>query len=98
MTAAPKRVLIHRLGSLGDTLITLPVFHLLNRLWPDAAKRVLTNFPVQSKAPPLQTVAVVHLRVGAVQSGRHNNPHCRRDQHPNDNDKALPVKPQVCRV
>ena len=56
MTAAPKRVLIHRLGSLGDTLITLPVFHLLNRLWPDAEKRVLTNFPVQSKAPPLQTV------------------------------------------
>lgn len=52
----PRRVLVFRLGSLGDTLITMPVFHLLNRLWPDAEKRVLTNFPVQSKAPPLSAV------------------------------------------
>ncbi len=53
---APNRILIHRLGSLGDTLVTLPVFHLVDRLWPDAEKRVLTNFPVASKAPPLQDV------------------------------------------
>jgi heptosyltransferase-3 len=51
-----KRVLIHRLGSLGDTLVTLPVFHLVDRLWPEAEKRVLTNFPVAAKAPPLQDV------------------------------------------
>ena len=56
MTGAPRKILIRRLGSLGDTLVTLPVFHLLDRLWPDAEKRVLTNFPVQSKAPPLQAV------------------------------------------
>ncbi len=53
---APERVLIFRTGSLGDTAFNLPVFHHLNRLWPDAEKRVLTNFPVAAEAPPLQAV------------------------------------------
>lgn len=53
---APARVLIFRTGSLGDTAFNLPVFHHLNRIWPDAEKRVLTNFPVVSEAPPLQAV------------------------------------------
>lgn len=54
--AVPERVLIFRTGSLGDTAFNLPVFHHLNRLWPDAEKRVLTNFPVVAEAPPLQAV------------------------------------------
>ena len=53
---APARILVHRLGSLGDTTIVLPLFHLLRRKWPEAEVRVLTNFPVASVAAPLQAV------------------------------------------
>lgn len=56
MPTAPQKVLIHRLGSLGDTAFLMPVFHHLNDIWPDAEKRVLTNFPVAAAAPPLQAV------------------------------------------
>jgi heptosyltransferase III len=56
MLAVPQKVLIHRLGSLGDTAIMMPIFHHLNTIWPDAEKRVMTNFPVAAVAPPLQTV------------------------------------------
>lgn len=56
MLGDPKKVLIHRLGSLGDTAFLLPIFHHLNDLWPNAEKRVLTNFPVAAAAPPLQAV------------------------------------------
>jgi len=56
MFPAPQKVLIHRLGSLGDTAIMLPVFHYLNDIWPQAEKRVMTNFPVAAVAPPLQAV------------------------------------------
>ncbi len=52
----PDRVLVFRTGSLGDTAFNLPIFHHLNRIWPDAEKRVLTNFPVAAEAPPLQAV------------------------------------------
>ena len=56
MADTPNKVLIHRLGSLGDTAIMAPVFHHLNTIWPNAEKRVLTNFPVASVAAPLQAV------------------------------------------
>ena len=46
-----KRVLIYRLGSLGDMLIALPALHLVARAFPDAERRMLTNFPVNVKAP-----------------------------------------------
>lgn len=46
-----KRVLIYRLGSLGDMLVALPALHLVARAFPDAERRMLTNFPVSSKAP-----------------------------------------------
>jgi len=46
-----RRVLIYRLGSLGDTVVALPCFHLLERKFPDAQRVVLTNFPVNAKAP-----------------------------------------------
>ena len=45
-----KRVLIYRLGSLGDTLVALPALHLVARAFPDAERRMLTNFPVKVKA------------------------------------------------
>ncbi|MBT6285964.1 MAG: glycosyltransferase family 9 protein, partial [Rhodospirillaceae bacterium] len=56
MSSVPQKVLIHRLGSLGDTAFLMPIFHHLNEVFPDAEKRVLTNFPVAAAAPPLQAV------------------------------------------
>ncbi len=50
-TAGAKRVLIYRLGSLGDMLVALPALHLVARAFPDAERRMLTNVPVSSKAP-----------------------------------------------
>jgi len=64
MASATKRVLIYRLGSLGDTLIALPAFHLVARAFPQAERRLLTNFPVNAKAPPaaaiLENTGLVH--------------------------------------
>jgi heptosyltransferase III len=51
-----KRVLIYRLGSLGDTLVALPALHLVARAFPDAERRLLTNFPVDAKAPPAAAI------------------------------------------
>jgi ADP-heptose:LPS heptosyltransferase len=50
------RVVIYRLGSLGDTVVALPCFHKVAQTWPDAERIVLTNFPVSSNAAPLQVV------------------------------------------
>ncbi len=47
----PRRILIYRIGSLGDTVVALPCFHLVARTYPDADRRLLTNFPVHEKAP-----------------------------------------------
>lgn len=52
MQAAAKRVLIYRLGSLGDTVVALPALHLVDRAYPQAERRLLTNFPVSGKAAP----------------------------------------------
>jgi heptosyltransferase III len=54
--APKKRVLIYRLGSLGDTVVALPAFHLVARAFPEAERRLLTNFPVQAKAPPAAAI------------------------------------------
>ncbi len=52
----PPRILIHRPGSLGDTVVALPCFHLIRRVFPDSELRVLTNTPVTDSAPPLFSV------------------------------------------
>jgi ADP-heptose:LPS heptosyltransferase len=49
-------VLIYRLGSLGDTVVALPCLHLIARRFPDAERVLLTNFPVNSKAPAAAAV------------------------------------------
>lgn len=49
--AAIHRVLIYRLGSLGDTMVTLPALHVVERAFPHAERRLLTNLPVHAKAP-----------------------------------------------
>lgn len=64
MPSSTKRVLIYRLGSLGDTLVALPALHLAARSFPNAERRMLTNFPVNVKAPPaaaiLENSGLVH--------------------------------------
>jgi ADP-heptose:LPS heptosyltransferase len=51
-----ERVLIYRRGSLGDTVVTLPVFHMLADRFAAAERRVLTNLPVNPDAAALSTV------------------------------------------
>lgn len=51
-----RRVLIYRLGSLGDTVIALPSLRLVARAFPNAERRLLTNFPVNVKAPPAEAI------------------------------------------
>jgi heptosyltransferase-3 len=54
--AGVKRVLIYRMGSLGDTVVALPSLHLIARAFPNAERRMLTNFPVSAKAPAAAAV------------------------------------------
>jgi heptosyltransferase-3 len=51
-----RRVLIYRLGSLGDMVVALPCFHLIARAFPNAERRLLTNYPVHAKAPAAAVV------------------------------------------
>lgn len=46
-----RKVLIYRLGSLGDTVVALPCFRLIAGTFPDAERVLLANFPVAAKAP-----------------------------------------------
>jgi heptosyltransferase-3 len=59
-----QRVLVYRLGSLGDMLVALPALHLVARAFPDAERRMLTNIPVDAKAPAaaavLENTGLVH--------------------------------------
>jgi heptosyltransferase III len=54
--AKRKRVLIYRLGSLGDTVVALPCLHLLARVYADRERILLTNVPVHAKAPAAKSV------------------------------------------
>ena len=66
------RILIYRLGSLGDTVLALPCFHLIRQAHPEALITVLTNAPVSGKAAPLESILgssgliddVIHYPVG----------------------------------
>jgi len=46
-----KRVLIYRLGSLGDTVVALPALHLIERVFPQARRVLLTNMRTHANAP-----------------------------------------------
>jgi ADP-heptose:LPS heptosyltransferase len=54
--SAGETVIIYRLGSLGDTVVALPCFHKIAERFPGAERLALTNFPVSSKAPPLESI------------------------------------------
>jgi len=56
MSETKKNILIYRIGSLGDTIIALPVFHKVKEAFPNADITLLTNRPIVSKAAPLETV------------------------------------------
>jgi ADP-heptose:LPS heptosyltransferase len=49
-------ILIYRLGSLGDTIIALPCFHLIRRVYCRSRITVLTNQPVSGKAAPAMAI------------------------------------------
>lgn len=49
-------IAIYRPGSLGDTVVALPCFHLISQSFPDARRVVITNRPVSSKAPSLSSI------------------------------------------
>ena len=51
-----KRVVVYRFGSLGDTLVVLPAFHLVRKAFPEAHITLLTNIPVHAKAAPMEAV------------------------------------------
>ena len=51
-----KRILLYRLGSLGDHLIALPSYRFVRRAFPQAEIRLLTNVPVSAKAPAAAAV------------------------------------------
>jgi heptosyltransferase-3 len=52
----PDNILIYRLGSLGDTVIALPCFHLIRKLHPRSRIVMLTNQPVSGKAAPAMAI------------------------------------------
>ena len=54
--ASVKKVLMYRLGSLGDTVVALPSYHLIARAFPNAERVLLTNIPVHAKAPAAAAV------------------------------------------
>ena len=49
-------IIIYRLGSMGDTIVALPCFHRIAESFPAANRILLTNFPVSSKAAPVESI------------------------------------------
>ncbi|RKR82258.1 ADP-heptose:LPS heptosyltransferase [Mucilaginibacter gracilis] len=56
MNVSNRKILIYRLGSLGDTVIALPCFNKIRETFPYADITLLTNRPVAAKAAPLEAV------------------------------------------
>ena len=53
-----ETIVIYRLGTLGDTVVALPCFHLVARAFPDAVRLILTNqVPWSNIAPPMAVLA-----------------------------------------
>ena len=68
MTAdAKETILIYRLGSLGDTVVALPIFNRIAALYPAHRRLLLTNEPVSGAAPAMLSVlGTRHLVHGAL--------------------------------
>lgn len=52
----PEKILIYRLGSLGDTIVALPSLHWIRSRFPRAEITLLTNWPVNGKSSAASTV------------------------------------------
>lgn len=50
------KVLVYRMGSMGDTLVALPAFRLVRHAFPDAKITLLTNKPTGVKAAPMELI------------------------------------------
>src|SRR5947208_3346292 len=46
-----ERVLVYRLGSLGDFVVALPALRVVAAAFPGARRMLLTNFPIDPRAP-----------------------------------------------
>jgi ADP-heptose:LPS heptosyltransferase len=51
-----QKVLIYRLGSLGDAIVCLPALHQIRRQLPQSEITLLTNFPVHQRAASMASV------------------------------------------
>ena len=51
-----RPILIFRLGSLGDTILAMPCFHLIRRVYPDRKIFLLASEPISGKAAAAMTV------------------------------------------
>jgi heptosyltransferase III len=49
-------VLVFRLGSIGDFVVSLPCFHLIRKNYPQAKITLLTNKPISGRAAPAVSV------------------------------------------
>src|SRR3990167_11205083 len=49
-------ILIFRLGSVGDTIVALPSFRLIKKVFPTVKRYLLTNRPINHKACALELV------------------------------------------
>jgi ADP-heptose:LPS heptosyltransferase len=47
MKSQKDTILIFRIGSLGDTLVVLPAFHLIRQQYPTSRIVLLTNSPMK---------------------------------------------------
>ncbi len=57
----PDRVLIYRLGSIGDTAVALPCFKFLREHFAKARISLLTNHPRQGEAPVMSVISPMNL-------------------------------------
>lgn len=51
-----KRLLVHRLGSLGDTVVALPCFHRIAQAFPDHERVLVTNLVPSTKSAPVGVI------------------------------------------
>jgi heptosyltransferase-3 len=52
----PQRVLLYRMGSLGDHLVALPSYRLVRRAFPEAERRLMTTVPVADAAASAESI------------------------------------------
>jgi len=50
------KILVYRLGSLGDSIVAIPALKLIRSKFADATITILTNLPIEEKAAPIESV------------------------------------------